>query len=114
VVTDVLPSGFELLGTTASQGSYSAPLWTVGNLAVGQTETLVMQVRVRASGNYRNVATVRGDQFDPIEENNEDDIGPTPPTNPRPAVIPVDAPWALLSLVLLMFGVAGLQLRRRG
>ncbi|MFN7783491.1 MAG: hypothetical protein ACK5PG_12235 [Lysobacterales bacterium] len=114
VVTDVLPSGFELLGTTASQGSYSAPLWTVGNLAVGQTETLVMQVRVRATGNYRNVATVRGDQFDPIDENNEDDIGPTPPTNPRPAVIPVDAPWALLSLVLLMFGIAGLQLRRRG
>jgi hypothetical protein len=29
-------------------------------------------------------------------------------------VIPVDAPWALLSLVLLVFGVAGLQMRRRG
>ena len=114
VVTDALPSGYDLLGTTPSRGSYSAPLWTVGNLAVGQTETLVMQVRVRASGNYRNVATVRGDQFDPIDENNEDDIGPTPPSNPRPAVVPVDAPWALLSLVLLMLGMAGLQLRRRG
>jgi uncharacterized repeat protein (TIGR01451 family) len=114
VVTDALPSGFELLGTTPSQGSYTAPLWTVGTLAVGETETLVMQVRVRAAGNYLNVATVRGDQFDPIDNNNEDSVGPTPPSNPRPAVIPVDAPWALLSLVLLMFGMAGLQLRRRG
>ncbi len=114
VVTDALPLGFELLGTTPSQGSYTAPLWTVGNLAVGQVETLVMQVRVRATGNYRNVATVRGDQFDPIDNNNEDSVGPTPPSNPRPAVIPADAPWALLSLMLLMMGMAGLQLRRRG
>ena len=74
LVTDALPSGFELLGTTASQGSYTAPLWTVGNLAVGQAETLVMQVRVRATGNYRNVATVRADQFDPIDNNNEDSV----------------------------------------
>ncbi|SDD53722.1 DUF11 domain-containing protein [Aquimonas voraii] len=114
VVTDALPSGYDLLGVTPSRGSYSAPLWTLGNLAVGQTETLVMQVRVRAFGNYLNVATVRADQFDPIDPNNEDNIGPTPPSNPRPAMVPVDAPWALLSLVLLMFGVAGLQLRRRG
>ncbi|WP_298855999.1 DUF11 domain-containing protein, partial [uncultured Aquimonas sp.] len=114
VVTDALPSGFELLGTTPSQGSYTAPLWTVGSLEVGQVETLVMQVRVRATGNYRNVATVRGDQFDPIDNNNEDSVGPTPPSNPRPAVIPADAPWALLSLMLLMMGMAGLQLRRRG
>jgi hypothetical protein len=114
VVTDALPSGYDLLSTTPSQGSYSAPLWTVGNLAVGQSETLVMQVRVRATGDYRNVATVRGDQRDPIDNNNADAVGPTPPSNPRPAVIPVDAPWALLSLVLLVFGVAGLQMRRRG
>jgi uncharacterized repeat protein (TIGR01451 family) len=113
VVTDALPSGYDLLSTAPSQGSYSAPLWTVGNLAVGQSETLVMQVRVRASGNYRNEAMVRGDQRDPIDNNNADAVGPTPPSNPRPAVIPVDAPWALLSLVLLMFGVAGLQMRRR-
>ncbi|WP_395791875.1 hypothetical protein [Aquimonas sp.] len=114
VVTDALPSGYDLLGTTPSQGSYTAPLWTVGNLAVGQTETLVMQVRVRATGNYRNVATVRGDQFDPIDPNNEDAVGPTPPSNPSPTVVPVDAPWALLSLMLLLLGVAGLQMRRRG
>ncbi len=113
VVTDALPTGFEFVGATASQGSYAAPLWTVGNLAVGQSETLQMQARVRATGEYRNVAVVRGDQFDPIIGNNTDGVTPAPPANPRPAVIPADAPWALLSLVLLMFGVAGLQMRRR-
>ncbi len=114
LVTDALPSGYELLNTTASQGSYTAPIWTVGGLAVGQTETLVMQVRVLTGGQYRNIATVTADQFDPIDENNTDGVTPLLPSFEGPAVVPVDAPWALLSLMLLMLGVAGLQLRRRG
>jgi uncharacterized repeat protein (TIGR01451 family) len=112
-VTDALPSGFTLLGTTASQGSYAAPIWTVGSLAVGQTETLTMQVRVLATGNYRNAAVVQGDQSDPVTPNNDDNVTPTPLGLPRPATIPADANWALLSLMLLMFGIAGWQLRRR-
>ena len=113
-VVDALPSGFTLIGTTASQGSYTAPLWNVGNLAVGATATLQMQVRVNSGGSYRNTATVVADQFDPIVINNVDDVTPAPLGQARPAVIPVDAPWALLVLMTLLLGVAGLQLRRRG
>jgi uncharacterized repeat protein (TIGR01451 family) len=115
-VLDALPAGFSLIDTTASQGAYAAPLWTVGNLAVGQTETLQMRVRVNGSGPYLNVADVEAEQFDPVPENNTDGIEPLPPAPPpvqRPAVVPVDAPWALLTLVLLMLGVAALQLHRR-
>jgi uncharacterized repeat protein (TIGR01451 family) len=113
-VVDALPSGFTLLDTAASQGSYTAPVWNVGNLAVGATATLQMQVRVNTGGSYRNSATVVADQFDPIVDNNIDDVTPAPLLPQGATVVPVDAPWALLALMGLILGIAGLQLRRRG
>ena len=113
-VTDAVPTGYELLGTTASQGAYSAPLWTVGNMAAGQTQTLQMRVRVRPSGDYRNVAVVSGDQVDPTAANNTGDVTPRPLASLPPQAIPVNATWALWGLMLLMSGIAVRRLRRRG
>jgi len=42
VVTDNLPAGVTLVSAVASQGTYAGAIWTVGMLAVGQSETLTV------------------------------------------------------------------------
>ena len=67
-VTDVLPSGYTLVSTTDSQGSYNSTtgLWDVGTLANGASATLTMTATVNASGNFTNTAQItNADQFDP-------------------------------------------------
>lgn len=108
-VVDMLPSGYGFVGTGVSQGSWSAPTWTVGSVANGASATMTMQATVRPSGNWTNVATVTADQTDPTPGNEVDTDGITP--NSGAAVVPVDQPWALLGLLLLMLGLGGWQLR---
>nr|WP_297918375.1 gliding motility-associated C-terminal domain-containing protein [uncultured Allomuricauda sp.] len=58
VVTDFLASGYAYVSDNPSVGVYE-PLngsWTVGNLANGATETLVITANVLANGEYTNIA----------------------------------------------------------
>jgi uncharacterized repeat protein (TIGR01451 family) len=114
LLTDALPSGYSSVATTPSQGSWSAPLWTIGTLPVGQTVTLTMQARVLGSGNYLNSATVDADQSDPDPGNDTDTESVTPgaPATP-PAVIPVGGPGGLVLLALLLGGLGAGRLRRQ-
>lgn len=57
-VTEQLPSGYTLVSATASEGTYTAPTWTVGSLAHGVSATLTLKAMVNASGDYANTATV--------------------------------------------------------
>ncbi|UPZ14215.1 PKD domain-containing protein [Flavobacterium humidisoli] len=59
-VTDVLPSGYTLSGFTVSTGTYdtAAGIWTVGNLASGDAETLQIVAKVNPSGDYLNKAEI--------------------------------------------------------
>ena len=72
VVNDVLPSGYTLVSATPSVGTWTAPDWTIGNLAVGGTATLTIIATVRAGGAYVNTATISGTstQVDPVSANN--------------------------------------------
>lgn len=47
-VLDILPAGLTYISSAASQGSYdnSIGIWSIGNLAVGQSETLMIAVQV--------------------------------------------------------------------
>ena len=59
VVTDALPAGLTLVSATPSQGTYTAPTWTVGTLsetgpAATATLTLVATVTARALGQHRD------------------------------------------------------------
>ncbi|MBW8242918.1 DUF11 domain-containing protein [Muricauda oceani] len=58
VVTDVLASGYRLVSSNPSVGSYNATngSWVVGNLANGASETLEITVEVLPTGNYINTA----------------------------------------------------------
>lgn len=59
-VTDLLPSGYTYSGFTLSRGTYNpvTGLWTLGNLANGESETLQITAIVNASGDYLNIAEV--------------------------------------------------------
>ncbi|TWT53953.1 Large cysteine-rich periplasmic protein omcB precursor [Rubripirellula amarantea] len=60
-VTDILPSGLELVSSAPSQGSFNTTtgVWTVGTLAGGTDETLDLTVRVtQVLGETVNVAEI--------------------------------------------------------
>ncbi len=92
VVTDVLASGYQLVNTTPSTGTYNGTngSWVVGNLANGASETLELAVEVLPTGNYTNTAeltNVAEEDVDSSPNNNnesEDDQQTV-----EPIVIPV-------------------------
>ncbi|MRX69743.1 DUF11 domain-containing protein, partial [Flavobacterium resistens] len=55
-VTDLLPAGFTFTRYTVSTGTYDATtgLWNIGNLAIGQSETLQIAAIANAIGNFVN------------------------------------------------------------
>jgi len=79
-VTDQLPAGLDFVSATPSQGTYDGitGLWTIGNLDAsgpGATVTLTIQATVTTLGSIVNVATSNGgDQPDPVDSNNSDDV----------------------------------------
>ena len=74
IVTDVLPSGYTYVSSTPSVGTYdeNTGIWTIGNLAPDQIETLVMNCTIETDGDYVNVATTTGDLQDNNLANNKD------------------------------------------
>ncbi len=81
LVTDLLPAGLTLVSAEPSQGTYVATtgLWTVGSVAVGSPQTLVIVATVASSSPQTNTATITGaDQFDPIIANNTASVLETP------------------------------------
>ncbi len=73
LVNDELPDGYTFVSATPSVGNWTAPVWTIGDLASGDSATLSLLVTVNESGEYLNTATVSGDQEDPNPDNNTDD-----------------------------------------
>ncbi|MEX0313515.1 MAG: gliding motility-associated C-terminal domain-containing protein [Allomuricauda sp.] len=62
VVTDVLASGYGFVSAVPSTGVYQSlnGSWTVGNLANGTSETIVITADVLANGDYTNIAELTG------------------------------------------------------
>jgi gliding motility-associated-like protein/uncharacterized repeat protein (TIGR01451 family) len=78
-VTDNLPAGYSVVSVTPSGSTtWSAPTWTIGNLANGGSATLTIVATVLASGPYANTATITGAQTDPILANNTSTVTPVP------------------------------------
>ncbi|MFN4083066.1 MAG: Ig-like domain-containing protein, partial [Bacteroidia bacterium] len=78
IVNDAIPSGYTLVSVTPSTGTWSAPNWTIGNLANGASATLTVIATVNVSGTYANTATITGYQPDPNNTNNTSTSTPTP------------------------------------
>ncbi len=79
-VGESLPSGYRLVSTTATAGSYSAgsAQWSIGSLSNGQSVTLMVTATVNAMGDYANTATIRGTEADPVSANNTSTASTTP------------------------------------
>jgi uncharacterized repeat protein (TIGR01451 family) len=71
-VTDVLPSGYAFVSATPSKGTWTAPTWTIGNMAKGETATLTIVATVLATGSYTNSVDIAGNEADPDDTNNHD------------------------------------------
>ena len=59
-VTDALPSGYDFVLFSSTSGVYdeSSGVWNIGGIAAGESETLLIDVLVNASGDYLNIAEV--------------------------------------------------------
>lgn len=81
-VNDLLPSGYLYVSNTASVGSYnsSTGIWTVGDMAVSSSGTLAITAIVKATGVYKNIATITGNELDTNTPNNTSSV--TPNANP--------------------------------
>lgn len=92
VVTDVLASGYQLVNSNPSVGTYNATngSWVVGDLANGASETLEVAVEVLSTGNYTNTAELtnvaEGDVDSSPNNNNESEDDQQ---TVEPVVIPV-------------------------
>jgi len=78
VINDVLPSGYTLVSTTPSAGTWSTPNWAIGSLSNGASKTLTIVARVNPTGLYTNTATISGAEIDPVSSNNTSTITPAP------------------------------------
>ena len=73
VVSEVLPDGLELINYTATKGTYTDGIWTVGNMESGESLTLVLNTKVTISNaNITNVVAANSSTYDPDESNNND------------------------------------------
>ncbi|VAV99000.1 internalin, putative, partial [hydrothermal vent metagenome] len=73
VVADSLPNGVTETASSASQGSFTDPTWTVGALVSGASATLTIDATVdagTAGTTQTNTATGSSDQADPNPSNN--------------------------------------------
>ncbi len=72
LVNDALPTGLSFSSASTATGSYSSStgVWTVGNMAVGQSATLTLNATTTLVGTLTNTATVASSTYDPITGNN--------------------------------------------
>ncbi len=77
-VTDVLPANLTFVGAAPTLGAYApgTGIWTVGTLANGQIETLVITVLAAAPGAFTNTAVKTGEvELDPNPANDSASVG---------------------------------------
>lgn len=77
-VMDNLPAGYTIVSATPSTGTWAAPTWTIGNLAMNASATLTIIATVNATGLYANTATISGNETDPTSANNSSISTPVP------------------------------------
>ena len=76
-ITDLLPSGFDFVLFSSTTGVYNeiTGVWTVGNIANGATETLLIDVLVNGVGNYHNIAEVTASDVIDVDSTPNNDDG---------------------------------------
>jgi len=74
--SDVLPNGFQYVSHSTATGTASynsgnqTVTWSIGSLANGASATLTIDATVLCGNDYKNIATITGNQPDPETANN--------------------------------------------
>ncbi len=93
-VKDVLPGGLDIVSATPTRGTYAQAngIWTIGNMAVGDTVSIALLITATSPGSFTNTAEVASsDVHDPdsrpnnnvASEDDQDSVAITV-TNPPP------------------------------
>ena len=78
VITDNIPAGYTVTSVIPSVGTWTAPNWNIGNIAVGALPTLTITAIVNGTGPYSNTATITANETDSNLLNNTSTVTPTP------------------------------------
>ena len=81
IVTDLLPSGYTFLNYSSTRGTYEDTdgTWNIGTIVNGETEVLLVDAIVNATGDYLNCATITNlHQIDINAANNTSCIATSP------------------------------------
>jgi len=81
VINDALPSGYTFVSAVPSAGTWTAPDWTIGNLANAASATLTVTATVNPTGSYANTATISGNNPETGTTNNSATATPIIQTN---------------------------------
>ena len=73
-VEDSLPEGLKLVNYTATKGFYDNGVWAVCCIEPGENQTLELICEVTKTGDLTNVATIKGNEYDPDLSNNVDNL----------------------------------------
>ncbi|WP_431241342.1 hypothetical protein ACQ9BO_14705 [Flavobacterium sp. P21] len=75
-ITDLLPSGYQYVNYSSSAGLYDSAtgIWSVGTVDSGVSESLILDVKVLPTGDYKNITQVTASDLpDPDSTPNNDD-----------------------------------------
>ena len=70
IIRDIIPEGLNVVSTS---DDFVNNVWSVGTLNFGESRVLEIVCFVNGTGDFLNVASVGGSEYDPNLENNEDD-----------------------------------------
>ena len=93
-VTDLLPSGFDFILFSATSGVYNETtgLWSIGGIANGESETLLIDVLVNPTGDYVNIAEVTASDIIDVDSTpNNDDGDQSEDDEDNTVVTPIEA-----------------------
>jgi uncharacterized repeat protein (TIGR01451 family)/gliding motility-associated-like protein len=79
-VTDILQNGYTYVSSTVTTGTYNSVtwVWDIGNLNIGDSETLTITAIVNQTGEHQNTATITANGTDSDTTNNVSTITPIP------------------------------------
>ena len=71
-VTDLLDKSFVFISSSNDSFDFSKGVWTIGSLTKGEKVSLDIITLVNSTGDFINIAKVKGNELDLNESNNED------------------------------------------
>ena len=70
IVNEILPESFKIIDAKASKGTFKNNVWSISNVALETSETLVLKVKLTKKGSFTNIVNVSTSDNDTDLSNN--------------------------------------------